>query len=298
MSGRFEKMGQFLDYISGTYNISICFKDFSGFIPIDKQLDQILQPYRAHTNPFCMYIKADQQQYFGCLGMMRPMAIRCGGGTSFYGVCHAGVGEYVIPVKTEKLVLGAITAGYFPCRPELSRYLIRRRSRASRKIDYHTACDLFDRYIVPARMDVTQMLTFLEITAEYLAATYLHLRDTHSGEKFPSRRISSHEDTIIAHALEYIRRNYASPVRVKQVASYCYCCESYINHSFKKRVGMNVSTYINKVRIEHAKDRLLNSKDTMTSIAMDSGFNDPNYFSRVFTRLVGNTPSEFRRRYS
>jgi YesN/AraC family two-component response regulator len=61
---------------------------------------------------------------------------------------------------------------------------------------------------------------------------------------------------------------------------------------------MNVNTYINKVRIEHAKDRLLNSKDIMTSIAMDSGFNDPNYFSRVFTRLIGNTPSEFRRRYS
>jgi YesN/AraC family two-component response regulator len=61
---------------------------------------------------------------------------------------------------------------------------------------------------------------------------------------------------------------------------------------------MNISTYVNKVRIEHAKDRLLNSKDTMTGIAMDMGFNDPNYFSRVFTRLVGNTPSEFRRRYS
>jgi YesN/AraC family two-component response regulator len=61
---------------------------------------------------------------------------------------------------------------------------------------------------------------------------------------------------------------------------------------------MNVSTYINKVRVENAKHRLLHTNDTMTHIAMDSGFNDPNYFSRVFTRLVGNTPSEFRRRYS
>jgi AraC-like DNA-binding protein len=59
----------------------------------------------------------------------------------------------------------------------------------------------------------------------------------------------------------------------------------------------NISA-INKVRIEHAKGRLLNSKDIMTSIAMDCGFNDPNYFSRVFTRLIGNTPSEFRRRYA
>jgi AraC-like DNA-binding protein/ligand-binding sensor protein len=298
MSYRYAKMGQFLDFICRTYTISICIKDFTGFIPIDKELDQTLQPYRAHTNPFCMYIKADQQQYFGCLGMMRPMANRCARGKSFYGVCHAGVGEYVVPIKSENMVLGAIVAGYFPCRPELSRYLIKRRSRASNKIDYLNACDLYDQYIVPAQVDVEQMLTFLEVTAEYMAATYRHLKDLHSGEKFPTRRAASHEDTIVAHALEYIRQNSASRILIKDVAAYCYCSESYINHCFKKRVGVNVNTYINKVRIENAKHRLITTNDTMTSIAMDLGFNDPNYFSRVFTRLVGNPPSEFRRRYS
>jgi AraC-like DNA-binding protein/ligand-binding sensor protein len=298
MGERYTKMARFLEYISQTYTISICVKDFSGFIPIDKELDQVLQPYLIHTNPFCMYIKADQKQYSRCVDLMRPMAIKCEQGKPFFGVCHAGVGEYVIPIKTGDIVLGAITAGFFHYRPELSRYLIRRRSRASAKINYEKACELFDRYIIPAEIDLEQMFTLLEIAAEYLAATYLHLKDIHSGVKLPVKRYHSHEDSIVAHALEYIKRNFTTRILVKDVADYCYCSESYINHSFKKRVSMNVNTYINKIRIEYTKNRLLSTKDTMTSIALDSGFNDPNYFSRIFTKFVGNTPSEFRRRYS
>jgi AraC-like DNA-binding protein/ligand-binding sensor protein len=298
MGERYAKLAQYLEYLSNTYTISICIKDFCGFIPIDRDLDQTLQPYLAHTNPYCMYIKADKIQFFGCLNMMRPMFIRCAAGQPFYGVCHAGVGEYVIPIKVDNIVLGAITAGYVPCRPELSRYLIKRRSRVSANINYETACDLFNRYITPATIDTKQMRVLLEIVAEYLSTTYLHLKDIHSGDDLPARRSISHEDTIIAHALEYIRRNYASQIKVKDVAAHCYCSESYINHSFKKRVSMNVNTYINKVRIEHAKHRLLNTTDIMTSIALDTGFNDPNYFSRVFAKLVGRPPSQFRRLYS
>ncbi|MDR1252102.1 MAG: AraC family transcriptional regulator [Treponema sp.] len=298
MDNRYGKMSQFLDYISRTYNVSICVKDFSGFIPIDKELDKALQPYLAHTNPYCMYIKSAKRQHFRCLDMMRPMAIKCAKGKPFWGLCYTGVGEYVVPIKAGELILGAVTAGFFNYRPALSRYLLKRISGASAKINYEKARDLFDQYITAPDIETGQMIIYLEIVAEYLANTYLHLQNIHSGEKMPAKRCDSRENTIVAHALEYMKRNFSSRILVKDLAAYCYCSESYINHSFKKRIGMNVSTYINKVRIENAKRRLLHTKDTMTSIALDLGFNDPNYFSRIFTCLVGNTPSEYRRRYS
>jgi AraC-like DNA-binding protein/ligand-binding sensor protein len=297
-NARYEKMGQLLDYISHTYRVSLCFKDFTGFMPVDKELDRVLNPYQAHSNPFCMYIKSDRKQYFGCLGMMRPMMIKCACGKPFYGVCHAGVGEYVVPIKSGDLVLGAITAGFFPCRRELSRYLIKRRSRASKLIDYETACGLFDRFIVPAKVNLEEMFTFLEAVAEYVAATYYHFKDINIHEPFPARRMSSHEETVVSHAVDYIKQHFTSPVKVKDLAAYCYCSESYINHAFKKHIGMNLSTYVNKVRIEFAKNRLLTGNDIMTVIALDSGFNDPNYFCRVFTQLEAIPPSEWRRRYS
>jgi AraC-like DNA-binding protein/ligand-binding sensor protein len=298
MSERYTKMAQFLDYICQTYKISICIKDFAGFVPIDKQLDQILQPYLAHTNPFCMYIKSTEGQHDQCNSMARPMAIRCAHGKSFWGLCYAGVGEYVIPIKTEDLVLGAITAGFFNYRPELSKWLIKRSSKASSLFEYQKAWEIFDQFIVTHTTEVEPMIICLEMIAEYLADTYLHLKNIHSKEKLPVKRLDSRENTIVAHALEYIRQNFTTNIQVKDVATYCYCSESYINHSFKKRVGLNINTYINKVRIENAKQRLMETQDTMTAIAMDLGFNDPNYFSRIFTRLIGYSPSEFRRRYS
>jgi AraC-like DNA-binding protein/ligand-binding sensor protein len=298
MDEHYVKMAHYLDYLAQTYNLSICIKDFTGFIPIDKELDKALQPYLAHTNPFCMFIKSEERQHFHCNEMMRPMAIKCSQGKPFFGLCYMGVGEYVIPIKSGDVVLGAINAGFFHYRPELSRFLIKRNSRSSTTIDYEKACELYDQYIVQPNIGTDQMIVCLEIVAEYLANTYLHLKNTHTGEKFPAKRYDSRENTIVAHALEFIKRNFATRILVKDVAAYCFCSESYINHSFKKRVNMNVSTYINKVRVENAKHRLLHTKDTMTGIALDLGFNDPNYFSRVFTKLVGNTPSEFRRRYS
>jgi AraC-like DNA-binding protein/ligand-binding sensor protein len=298
MDEHYVKMACYLDYLSQTYNISICIKDFTGFIPIDKELDKTLQPYLAHTNPFCMYVKSEQKQHFRCNDMMRPMAIKCSQGKPFFGLCYMGVGEYVIPIKSGDLVLGAVTAGFFNFRPELSRYLIKRNSRISPKINYEKACELFDQYITAPEIETEPMIIYLEIISEYLANTYLHLKNIHSGEKLPVKRYDSRENTIVAHALEFIKQNFTSRILVKDVAAYCFCSESYINHSFKKRVNMNVSTYINKVRVENAKHRLLHTKDTMTGIALDLGFNDPNYFSRVFTKLVGITPSEFRRRYS
>lgn len=298
MSERYKKIVRFLEYLSKTYHISICIKDFSGFISLDKDLDRALQPYLAHTNPFCMYIKAEKKQYFRCLDMMPPMYIRCAQGKTFFGLCHAGVGEYVIPIKIENIVLGAITAGFFLEKPGLSRFLIKRKSRSSPKIEYKTACKLFDQFIVPATMEIKEMIVLLEMAAEYISNTYLHIKDLHSGENLPMRRCRSREDTIIAHALEYIQKNYASLITVKNVAANCYCSESYINHSFKHRVNMNINTYINKVRIEHAKRLLLDNNDKIANIALDIGFGDPNYFSRVFTSLMGCSPSEFRRRFT
>jgi AraC-like DNA-binding protein/ligand-binding sensor protein len=294
----YVKLAHYLDHLSQTYKLSICVKDFTGFIPIDKELDKALQPYLAHTNPFCMFVKSTEKQHFRCNDMMRPMAIKCSRGKPFWGLCYMGVGEYVIPIKSGDIVLGAITAGFFNFRPELSRYLIKRSSKTSATIKYEKACELYDEYITQPTMETEPMIICLEIVAEYLANTYLHLKNIHSGEKLPVKRYDSRENTIVAHALEFIKRNFSSRILVKDVAAYCFCSESYINHSFKKRVNMNVNTYINKVRVENAKHRLLHTTDTMADIAMDLGFNDPNYFSRVFAKLVGNPPSEFRRRYS
>lgn len=117
------------------------------------------------------------------------------------------------------------------------------------------------------------ILPGLELLAEYLGQTYRMLQPTHT------------------------ESNAGGHITVSNLAAFCRCSESYLSRIFKKRTGGNINVYINKVRMELAKNHLLLSRENIAEIAAGVGFNDPNYFSRVFTQIIGIPPTEFRRRF-
>ena len=71
---------------------------------------------------------------------------------------------------------------------------------------------------------------------------------------------------------------------------------SQLHNKLKALSGLSSSHFIRHVKIEKAKNLLISSDRNIAEIAFETGFNDPNYFSRVFVELVGDTPSTFRRR--
>ena len=69
-------------------------------------LSEALDPFLAHTNPFCLYMKSEPERFHVCLSMIRKMhdkLLRTK--KPFFGVCHAGLGEYVVPVYSGDLLL-------------------------------------------------------------------------------------------------------------------------------------------------------------------------------------------------
>jgi len=66
------------------------------------------------------------------------------------------------------------------------------------------------------------------------------------------------------------------------------------SHKFKKRTGLTIIEYLNKVRITEAKRRLLNTTLPVKQVALDCGFTDPLYFSRLFSRNEKLSPKKFR----
>jgi len=300
MASSYEKIGRYLSYLRDKHGVQICIKDFCGFIPINKELDTALQPFLAHTNPFCMYMKSDQEHYRICLSMIRRIYSKCERvGHTFFGVCHAGLGEYVVPITSGSTLLGSINAGFF--QDERSRHrTMQRLSRTCGKatpLDSVEAQRLYHSCVQAPTVDVDEMLAGLEMLAEYLGQTYHILRQTHSFTNQSGRYHDSSEDTILTHAIEYIRHNACNHISIRDLADFCHCSESYISRIFKRRTGLNITLYVNKVRIELAKNHLLLSNESLAEIAFAVGFNDPNYFSRVFTQIIGVAPSEFRRRF-
>jgi AraC family transcriptional regulator len=67
---------------------------------------------------------------------------------------------------------------------------------------------------------------------------------------------------------------------------------------FRQFERCTVGDYIRKVRIEHARQRMLESNEPLVEIALATGFADQTHFTRSFRRLTGMTPSEFRRIFS
>ena len=298
MANKFAKIGEYLTFIQDRFNVQVCIKDFCGFIPINKDLDTVLRPFLAHTNPYCMYIKQDREKYFDCLSMIRKMHNKCERlETNFFGMCHGGLGEYVVPILNEGTVLGSINVGFFQVGESRSLFRIRKVCNSSHILDEETAAQLFHQYISPPTIIPDSLIPMMEVISEYLSLTYANLQATHDAPNLGKKHYNSSEDTIISHAIEFIRQNYNSRISVGEIADFCHCSESYISHIFKKRTGVNINIYINKIRVEFSKNYLITTSDSIADITINVGFNDPNYFSRVFTDLIGIPPTEFRRRF-
>jgi len=289
----------YLLHLQNTFGLQICIKDFTGFIPINKELDEALRPFQSHTNPFCMYMKSDPEHWRLCLSMIRLMHDKLERtGTAYFGSCHCGLGEYVIPIYSGSMLLGSINAGFFPIPREKVLQRIRKSCAQEPPLDCERAMELYRACIRPASVDPAQILPPLQMLAEYLGQTYRNMQRTHPAPDAEIHRRESNEDIILTQAIEYILHNTASRITVSELADFCNCSESYLSRIFKRRTGVNINIYINKVRVEQSKQALTTTDNSIAEIASSVGFNDPNYFSRVFTRIMSISPTEYRRRFS
>ncbi len=95
-------------------------------------------------------------------------------------------------------------------------------------------------------------------------------------------------------AAEYIRQNYRDKLTIDDIAQEVYLSPCYVSRIFKQSLGCTLMEYLTQVRVEEAKTRLKNPKYNVMQAAEESGFEDPGYFTRVFKKLEGITPSRFK----
>lgn len=74
--------------------------------------------------------------------------------------------------------------------------------------------------------------------------------------------------------------------------------ESYLSRAFKKNIGMGIPDYLNDLRIQKARELLLSPQMKVADIAFSLGYQDEKYFSRVFHKLEGISPQQYRQKNS
>lgn len=100
----------------------------------------------------------------------------------------------------------------------------------------------------------------------------------------------------IRKALLYIANNYSQPLTIASVAEIVGLSSNHFSALFQKSVGMKFHEYLCHIRVEESKTLLLTSDDSLSDIAIITGFPDQSYFCKVFKRIVGLTPGQFRSR--
>ncbi|MBE6068354.1 MAG: helix-turn-helix transcriptional regulator [Clostridium lundense] len=95
-------------------------------------------------------------------------------------------------------------------------------------------------------------------------------------------------------ALKYIEENYGEQVSLEDVASVSNLSPYYFSKLFKKEIGMNFTTYVTKHKIEKAKWMLKNTDIPIVNIASELGYYECGYFTKVFKKIEGITPTEYR----
>lgn len=113
-------------------------------------------------------------------------------------------------------------------------------------------------------------------------------------KEYSTRKYSA----IVKKAVDYIKLHFESPLTLQGIAETIHVNASHLSRKFKEDTGMSLIDFINLNRIEAAKLYLQSNTSTITEIAFIVGFNDVNYFSRVFKKITNLTPSQYRNKHS
>ncbi len=100
---------------------------------------------------------------------------------------------------------------------------------------------------------------------------------------------------VIRHAVSYIKEHFWEELTLEDVAQEVHFSPYYVSRLFKEELGLTFIEYLTKIRIDEAKRLLLETNMTVSEISDLVGYQDPSYFTKVFKKREGVTPTQFRR---
>ena len=119
-----------------------------------------------------------------------------------------------------------------------------------------------------------------------MSAKFIHL----------SRVVSLKHPSTIERITKYVDDNLHNTISISDISRHLSLSKSYLSRLIKESFRMPLSQYVLRVKIEKAQMLFRDTNKDSKEIAVASGFDDPNYFSRVFKKIVGISPSQYRKR--
>lgn len=203
----------------------------------------------------------------------------------FFFECHMGMQELVLPLLHRDTLVGLVFVGQCRIRGESPEKTIAQRV-AEQGGDPARFVELYAQLPELRREDLR--------AAGQILSQYFQLRMAHSQ---PVSQTHTYPGATLAEQVySYIQLHFCDSLSTKSLAEHFFVTEAHLSRAFHARYGLTVTAHIRNLRMEYAQRLLSQTDASVSSIALNTGYPDVNYFSRLFRRHTGLTPTEFRSR--
>lgn len=127
----------------------------------------------------------------------------------------------------------------------------------------------------------------------FLAELYRYYKDNSELEN-PGKDFQKSYDRIRG-VIEHINQNFGEKLTLDELAALAHMNKTYLSTYFKEVMHIGIFEYIEQIRINYACTLLKASQLSVTEISFETGFNSVSYFNRMFKRIVGVSPKEYRK---
>jgi AraC-like DNA-binding protein len=264
------------------------FTEATGLPVALRPLDSWQLPYRGKRteNGFCALMAEKSRACANCLQVQQRLS-RLAAHESQTITCTHGLTESAVPVRLGDRLIGFLQTGQlFRRKPTQAQF--ERTAKIARGWGVETAREALKEAYFHTRVLAPKQY---EATVKLLAIFAQHLSMITNQVVVRQERA---EPPIITHAKDYILEHQTDDLSLGQVAKAVNTSTFYFCKLFRKCAGINYTDYVARVRIEKAKNLLLNPNLRISEIAFEVGFQSLTHFNRVFKRIVGLAPTAYR----
>ncbi len=252
------------------------------------ELWQLPMRGKKNENQFCAMVTRKSSTCSICLQTQKKLADESSESLATIK-CPFGLCDSAIPIKIGDRLIGYIQTGQiFIRKPSEKEFqnVVKLLNQHNYPIDIEELRKYYFSTRVISSAKYQSILTILKIFCKQLT--------------FVSNQIvvmqENTEPRIIKRAKDFILQHQSEDLTLTKVSKAVNISEFYFCKMFKKFTGLNFTEYLCRIRIERAKQLLLNPNLRISEIAFEVGFQSLTHFNRVFKRIAGLSPSEYRNR--
>ncbi len=111
-------------------------------------------------------------------------------------------------------------------------------------------------------------------------------------------RYNRNQSEVTKNVASYIRHHLSDAIKTEDIAASLFMSRSHLSTRFKKETGMNLTEYIHYIKISEAKHLLIHTDKSLLMIGNYLGYSSQSHFTKIFKKLTGISPIEYRQKYS